>query len=199
VEVKRRAPATARNSAPIAAVLHNELPASGTVLEIASGSGEHALFFADRFPDLTWQPSDPDPDALASIAAWRDERGLANLRPPLQLDASAPNWPVKRADALVCINMIHISAWEASVGLFRGGSSVLARGAPLILYGPYLEDDIETAPSNLAFDRSLKERNPAWGLRNVSQIDGVAAERGFERTGRHEMPANNLMLIYRRT
>ena len=197
--MKRRAPATARNSAPIAAVLHNELPASGTVLEIASGSGEHALFFADRFPDLTWQPSDPDPDALASIAAWRDERGLANLRPPLQLDASAPNWPVKRADALVCINMIHISAWEASVGLFRGGSSVLARGAPLILYGPYLEDDIETAPSNLAFDRSLKERNPAWGLRNVSQIDGVAAERGFERTGRHEMPANNLMLIYRRT
>ncbi|AKM07338.1 DUF938 domain-containing protein [Pelagerythrobacter marensis] len=194
--MKRRAPATARNSAPIAAVLHNELPASGTVLEIASGSGEHALFFSDRFPDLTWQPSDPDPDALASIAAWRDEQGPANLRPPLQLDASAPDWSVKRADALLCINMIHISAWEASVGLFRGGSSVLARGAPLILYGPYLEDDIETAPSNLAFDRSLKERNPAWGLRNVSQIDGVAADWGFERTGRHEMPANNLMLIY---
>lgn len=197
--MKRHAPAAARNSGPIADVLAHELPESGTVLEIASGSGEHALFFAERFPGLAWQPSDPDPDALASIAAWRDEQGLANLRPPLQLDARAPDWPVKRADALVCINMIHISEWEATVGLFSGGSRVLAQGAPLILYGPYLEDDIETAPSNLAFDRSLKERNPAWGLRNVSQIDGVAADSGFERTGRHEMPANNLILIHRRT
>ncbi|WP_338445308.1 DUF938 domain-containing protein [Pelagerythrobacter marensis] len=197
--MKRRAPAAARNSAPIAEVLREELPATGTVLEIASGSGEHALFFARRFPDLAWQPSDSDPDALASIAAWREEEGPANLRPPIRLDASAPDWSVKSAAALVCINMVHISAWEATLGLFAGGSKVLAEGAPLILYGPYLEDDVEPAPSNLAFDRSLRERNPDWGLRRVSQIDRVAADRGFERTHRYEMPANNLVLVYRRS
>lgn len=196
--MKRHAPAAARNGGPIADVLAQELPESGTVLEIASGSGEHALFFAERFPGLAWQPSDPDPDALASIAEWRGEQGPANLRPPLQLGASAPDWPVKRADALVCINMIHISEWEATVGLFRGCAKFLAGQAPIILYGPYLEDDVETAPSNLAFDRSLKDRSPAWGLRKVADVDRVAAEFDYERANRYAMPANNLTLVYRR-
>ncbi|MXO67715.1 DUF938 domain-containing protein [Altererythrobacter marinus] len=197
--MKRHAPAAARNSGPIADVLAQELPESGTVLEIASGSGEHALFFAERFPGLAWQPSDPDPDALASIAAWRDEQGPANLRPPLPLDARKPNaWPVTRADALLCINMVHIGEWEATVGLFRGCAKFLAGQAPIILYGPYLEDDVETAPSNLAFDRSLKDRNPAWGLRKVADVDSVAAEFDYERANRYEMPVNNLTLVYRR-
>lgn len=196
--MKRHAPATARNSGPIAAVLESELPPSGTVLEIASGSGEHAVFFARRFPHLSWQPSDREPDALASIAAWREEGHTANLLPPIELDASSPPWPIERADAVVCVNMVHISEWAATEGLFRGCAKLLPRGAPLILYGPYIEDDVEPAPSNLAFDRSLKERNPEWGLRNLADMDRLADQRGFSRTRRVEMPANNLVLIYRK-
>ena len=196
--MKRVAPAVARNSVPIADVLAKELPASGTVLEVASGTGEHAVFMARRFPDIVWQPTDPDTDALGSIAGWAQEAGLANLKPPLELDARSPEWPLRRADAVVCINMVHISAWEATVGLFAGCAKHLTETAPIILYGPYLEDGVETAPSNLAFDRSLKERNPAWGLRLLSEVDEVAARFGYERTSRYEMPANNLSLVYRR-
>ncbi len=220
--MKRHAPATARNSGPIADVLAQELPASGLVLEIASGTGEHALFMASRFPELTWQPSDFDQEAVASIDAWASEAKLVNLSPAIQLDASQPPWPVGNADAIlcvkmhsdscyngksvgyrkydacVCINMIHISDWKATVGLFRGCSKYLTEAAPIILYGPYLEEGVETAPSNLAFDRSLKERNPAWGLRTLAHVDEVAATFGFERTIRYEMPANNLSVVYRR-
>ncbi|QZD95969.1 DUF938 domain-containing protein [Qipengyuania gelatinilytica] len=197
--MKRHAPATARNSEPIAEVLARELPAEGLVLEIASGSGEHAVFMARRFPHISWQPSDPDIDALASIAEWAKEAGLDTLEPPLQIDARAPDWPVERADAVVCINMTHISPWEATEGLFAGAARVLAVNAPLILYGPYFEDEVEPAPSNLAFDESLKARNPQWGIRKVADMDAIAARTGFERTFRVEMPANNLILIYCRT
>lgn len=197
--MKRHAPATARNSEPIAQILTEELPANGLVLEIASGSGEHAVYFAQRFASLVWQPSDPDNDALASVAAWREEARIDNLRAPLQLDASAREWPVDHADAVVCINMIHISPWAATEGLFAGAGRLLAPGAPFITYGPYLEDDVATAPSNLAFDESLKARNPAWGLRNLADVDELAAASGFARTARYAMPANNLMLVYRRT
>ncbi|MBB5984600.1 DUF938 domain-containing protein [Sphingobium lignivorans] len=196
---KRHAPATARNRDAIAEVLARTLPPHGRVLEIASGSGEHVVHFARLFPGLVWQPSDPDPAALASIAAWSAEAGLANIAPPLRLDAAAPEaWGVGQADAALCINMVHISPWAAMVGLFSGCASILPPGAPLILYGPYREDDVETAPSNLAFDASLKARNPEWGLRDVADVDRIAAECGFERTQRVEMPANNLSLIYRR-
>lgn len=195
---KRYAPATLRNRDAIAAVLADWLPPTGTVLEIASGSGEHIVHFASAFPALDWQPSDPDPAALTSIAAWSAESALANIHPPLALDAAAPDWPVARADAILCINMVHISPWEATIGLFRGSAKHLAPDAPVILYGPYLEEAVETAPSNLAFDRSLKERNPAWGLRKLADVDRVAQEFGFERTRRYAMPANNLTVVYRR-
>ena len=197
--MKRHAPATGRNREPIAAVLSEELPLAGTVLEIASGSGEHAVHFARRFPDHRWQPSDPDPQALASIAAWREESGLANLAQPVELDASSQHWPLDRADAIVCINMVHISPLGATEGLLDGADRLLSAGAPLILYGPYLEEGVPTASSNLEFDRDLRSRNPQWGLRDTAWLDGRAAERGLTRTRRVAMPANNIVLVYRKT
>nr|WP_298896974.1 DUF938 domain-containing protein [uncultured Altererythrobacter sp.] len=196
--MKKYAPATLRNRDAIAAVLAKELPASGTVLEVASGTGEHAVYFASRFPDLIWQPSDPSEEALASIEAWRDVEGSANLLPPLQLDASSDQWPIDQADVIVCINMVHISPWEASEGLFAGAARLLNGAAPLILYGPYIEPDVETAQSNLEFDASLKSRNPRWGLRSTMDVDRLAAQTGFKRANRYQMPANNLILVYRR-
>ncbi|WP_287940106.1 DUF938 domain-containing protein [Sphingopyxis sp.] len=195
---KRHAPATLRNRDAIAAVLGDWLPASGTVLEVASGSGEHAVHFAAAFPKLDWQPSDPDPAALASIAAWSAEAGLPNIAAPLHLDASAPDWPLGHADALLCINMVHISPWAATLGLFAGAARLLGPGAPLILYGPYLEADVATADSNLAFDESLRSRNPAWGLREVEAVIDAAAPHGFRFAERRTMPANNLMLLFRK-
>ena len=198
---KQHAPATERNREPIAAVLARELPASGTVLEIAAGTGEHAVFFAGAFPALRWQPTDPSSEALASIAAYRADYPGDNLAAPLLLDAAAPDsWPIAEAAAILCINMVHISPWEATLGLFRGAARILGTGgpgAPLILYGPYIEPGVETAPSNLDFDRSLKARNPAWGLRDLAEVDRVAADHGLARAGRYAMPANNLTLVYR--
>lgn len=196
---KRHAPATLRNRDAIAAVLADWLPASGTVLEVASGSGEHAVHFAAAFPHLDWQPSDPDPAGLASIAAWRAEVGLANVGPPLTLDASASNWPVTRADAILCINMVHISPWEATLGLFAGAARLLAPGAPLILYGPYIEAEVPTAESNLDFDANLRARDPAWGLRDTGAVKAAAADAGLAFAERRAMPANNLMLLFQRT
>lgn len=196
--MKRHAPATARNSQPLAEVLACELPASGTVLEIASGSGEHAVFMARRFPALDWQPSDRDAEALASVDAWAAEARLANLRPAIALDAAAPDWPNVSADALLCVNMVHISPWDAAVGLFAGAGRVLGSGAPLVLYGPFVEPDVETAASNHAFDQSLRQRDPAWGLRSTADLDRLAAGHGMTRTARCAMPANNLVLVYRR-
>lgn len=196
--MKREAPAAARNREPIAAVLTEELPDTGLVLEIASGTGEHAVHFARTFPDLEWQPSDPDPEALASIAAWRDDAGLANLRKPLQLDVCTLPWPATKADAIVCINMVHISPLRATECLLTGAASLLPQGASLILYGPYLEADVETGPSNLEFDAWLKARNPEWGLRELEWLDVQAERHGFVRTRRVAMPANNLTLVYRR-
>jgi hypothetical protein len=198
--MKQHAPATERNRAPIAEVLARELPASGTVLEIAAGTGEHAVFFAGQFPALQWQPTDPSPEALASIAAYRADYPGDNLAAPLLLDAAAPEaWPVAQAAAILCINMVHISPWEATLGLFRGAAQVLrTSGGPLILYGPYIEQSVETAPSNLDFDASLKARNPLWGLRKAEALDALAATHGMRRTARHALPANNIMLVYRK-
>lgn len=193
--VRRQAPAAARNVGPIGDVLADWLPPTGTVLEIASGTGEHALAFARRFPSLTWQPSDPDPHALASIEAWRAE-GSDNLLPPLQLDVCEADWPVKNADAVLCINMVHISPWEASRGLLDGAARLLRKGAPLIFYGPWLEADVVTAPSNLAFDQSLKDRDQRWGLRSVEDFAAEATLRHIILAERRDMPANNIMLRF---
>ncbi len=198
MSAKQHAPATLRNREPIAEVLARELPASGTVLEVAAGTGEHAVFFAERFPALRWQPTDPSAEALASIAAYRADYASDNLAAPLLLDAAQPDdWPVTQADAMVCINMVHISPWEATLGLFAGAARVLAVSkGPLVLYGPYIEAGVETAPSNLDFDASLKARNPLWGLREAGALDALAAQHGMVRTARYAMPANNIILVY---
>lgn len=198
-QARRSASAALRNREPIAEVLREWLPKSGTVLEVASGTGEHAVYFAERFPDLGWQPSDTHPDALASIAAWRDEAALPNLLPPIVIDASDPDWPIDRAAAVLNINMAHISPWGASLGLIEGAARVLPSGGPLILYGPWLKDDIETAASNFAFDADLKRRDPAWGLRRVEDFADAAAAAGFLLAATRQMPANNLMLLFRLT
>lgn len=195
---KRHAPATLRNRDAIAAVLADWLPASGTMLEIASGSGEHVVHFAAAFPGLDWQPSDPDPAGLTSIAAYRAEANLPNIAPPRSLDASARDWPIDRAHAILCINMVHISAWAATVGLFTQGAKLLQKGAPLILYGPYFREDHEAAPSNLAFDENLRARNAEWGVRWLDDVTELAETKGFALAEVQEMPANNLMLLYRR-
>lgn len=196
---KLHAPATQRNREPIAEVLARELPPTGRVLEIASGTGEHAVFFAARFPALEWQPSDPDEQALASIAAYRRDYQGENLAAPLLLDAAAPAaWPIKEAAAILCINMVHISPWAATEGLFAGAAEILGgKGLPLILYGPFFEQGVETAASNHDFDASLKARDGRWGIRDAEKVDSLAAAHGFARTARRAMPANNLMLVYR--
>jgi hypothetical protein len=197
---KKHAPATERNREPIRKVLEAELPADGGfLLEVAAGTGEHAVYLSRAFPQWQWQPTDPDPDAVASIAAWREEEGGANLLPPIQLDASAREWPVERADAMLCVNMTHISPRAASEGLFAAAGHMLPPGAPLLIYGPFIEADVETTQSNLDFDASLKSRDPSWGLRDVAWIDGLAAANGLQRTARHAMPANNLTLVYRKS
>lgn len=193
-EVRKHAPATLRNRGAIAEALRGLLPPAGLVLEIASGSGEHVAYFAGEFPALDWQPSDPDATALASITAW--SAGLANIRAPLMIDAAADHWPVAAADALLCINMVHIAPWEATLGLMAGAGRLLAPGAPLILYGPYRRAGVPTAPSNEAFDASLRARDPRWGLRDVDAVSQAAA--GFTLEAVIEMPAHNLIVVLRR-
>lgn len=193
-------PAAARNTVPILDVLRAHLPERGRILEIASGSGEHAIAFAAALPGVTWTPSDPSPEARASIAAWAQEAPLANLQPVLALDAADPTtWPDATFDAVVCINMIHISPWTATQGLMAGAACVLTNpGGLLYLYGPYREADRPTAPSNAAFDESLRARDPAWGLRALEDVVAEAWLHGLAHTLRREMPANNLSLLFRR-
>ena len=192
------APATLRNREPILDILRKILPATGLVLEIASGSGEHVSHFAAALPALTFQPSDPDQDALISTTAWIGQSGLVNIRPPVQLDAAAAEWPVRSADAIICINMIHISPWAATRGLMTQAGKLLPEGAPLYLYGPYRRPGRALEPSNLAFDESLRARNPEWGLRELDDVAALAAEAGLGAPEVIEMPANNLSVIFRR-
>lgn len=197
-DARREAPATARNRDPILSVLRDVLPVSGHVLEVASGTGEHAIHFAAALPDLVWQPTDPDVQARASIAAWAEQAGLANLRAPLELDAASQEWPVAEAQAVVCINMIHISPWNATEGLMAGAARVLESGYPLVLYGPYRRGGLTLEPSNAAFDEDLKRRNPQWGLRSVETVRACALDNGLAFDRLVEMPANNLMLVFRK-
>ena len=242
---RRSAPAALRNREPISDVLENWLPACGKVLEIASGTGEHSVYFAQRFPALDWQPSEIHPDALTSIEAWREASGLRNMLPPLVIDAASGKWVIDQADAIPSVkmksdncddqkskensgfdivvnlkmqsdscdnqktaekggfdvvlnlNMVHISRWSAALGLINGAARILRPGGALILYGPWLQAGVETAPSNLAFDQQLRQRDPEWGLRRVEDFEAVASERGFALEQTRAMPANNLMLLFR--
>ena len=196
--MKREAPAASRNREPIIAVLRDWLPATGLVLEVASGTGEHACAFAAAFPQLDWQPSDPDPEARASIAAWSAEEGRSNLRPPLDLDAAANAWPLSRAAAILAINLVHISPPAAGLGLLDHAARLLAPGANLILYGPWRVRGEPLGPSNLSFDQSLRERDPSYGLRELNAFSADARTRGLALAERRVMPANNLMLRFER-
>lgn len=192
------APATARNGAAILDVLRRVLPRDGLVLELASGSGEHAVRFAAALPPVRWQPSDPDGRALGSIAAHSRAAGLPNLLPPVELDARASQWPLAQADAIVCINMIHIAPWAATAGLMAGAGRVLSERGILFLYGPFREADRPFAESNAAFDASLRGRDPAWGVRDLDEVLAVAGAHGLHLVERIAMPANNLSLILRK-
>lgn len=196
---RRSAPAAARNRQPILDVLRQHLPPRGLVLEIASGSGEHVTFFAAASdPDLVFQPSDPDQGCRESIDAWTSSLGLANVRPAIALDASSPPWPVQSADAVICINMIHIAPWAAAEGLVHGAARVLPPGGVLFLYGPFRRDGGHTAPSNDAFDQHLRRSDPAWGVRDLEAVAALAAASGFDAPEIERMPANNLSLVFHR-
>lgn len=198
-DARLHAPATLRNRAPIAAVLARWLPAAGTVLEVASGTGEHALHFAAAFPALTWQPSDPDAAHRRSIETYRLAEGTANLCPPLDLDATATDWPLAApVEAVVCCNMIHIASWAAAEGLVAGAARYLKPGGGLFLYGPFKRDGQHTAPSNAAFDANLRAQDPAWGVRDLEAVAALAAAAGFAPPLIQAMPANNLSLWFAR-
>ncbi|MDR3097682.1 MAG: DUF938 domain-containing protein [Paraburkholderia sp.] len=192
------APAAARNAAPILEVLRGALPARGMVLEIASGTGQHAVHFAAALPGIAWQPSDADPRARSSIAAWQVHAGLANLREPLDLDVRREPWPVGAVDAIVCINMIHIAPWEAAVALMKGAGARIAAGGALVLYGPYRRGGAHTAPSNETFDADLRARDPSWGVRELEAVEALAQTEGFVCEAVVPMPANNFSVVFRR-
>ncbi|MFW2388034.1 MAG: DUF938 domain-containing protein [Polyangiales bacterium] len=192
------APAAERNRQPILEVLQKALPPTGLVLEVASGTGQHSLFFSEQLPGLRWQPSDTSPEALSSIQARVDEAARENLLAPLELDVSNERWPIADADAVLCINMIHISPWESSEALFHGAAELLAPGAPLITYGPYRLHGTHSAPSNAAFDESLRSRDPRWGVRDIDDLTALADRAGFALEDQVAMPANNLTLIWSR-
>jgi SAM-dependent methyltransferase len=192
------APAVARNRDPILAVLRDVLPPRGVVLEIASGSGEHAAYFAKALPGIVWQPSDADASALASIRSYRDAYGVSNLLPPLRIDARDPPWPVDKVDAVLSINMIHIAPWNACEGLFLGASQTLRPGGKLILYGPFNIDGKFTAESNEAFDASLKARDASWGIRDLADVSACAVRNGLRLVKQVKMPANNQTIVFSR-
>ena len=195
---RRVAPATGRNRDPILAVLRRVLPLEGLILEIASGTGEHVAYFSGHFPRLVWQPTDPDPALRASIAAWTTTVSGTSILAPLDLDATRHPWPVARADAVLCINMIHISPWTATEGLMRGAAHILPAGGLLYLYGPYKRGGRHTAPSNAQFDESLRAQNASWGVRNLDEVVQAAAAHGLRLHEIIDMPANNLSVIFRR-
>ncbi|WP_277184549.1 DUF938 domain-containing protein [Caballeronia sp. BR00000012568055] len=197
--VRRRAPAAERNRDAILAVLSRVLPASGVVLEIASGTGQHAVHCASSLPGIVWQPSDPDSAARDSIAAWRTHAGLANLAEPIELDVMNDDWGIGEVAAIVCINMIHIAPWDAAQALFRGAGSRLGDGGVLYLYGPYRRNGAHTAPSNEAFDAQLRATDPRWGVRDLEAVQTLAEANGFGLNEIVEMPANNLSLVFAKT
>ncbi|HVI01365.1 MAG TPA: DUF938 domain-containing protein [Enhygromyxa sp.] len=189
-------PATRRNREAILEVLREVLPASGTVLELASGSGQHVAHFAAALPQLRWQPTDLDAELFASIEAWTE--GLANVAKPIALDVTASQWPIERCNAVTCANMIHIAPWDACLGLLDGVTRILESDGPLVLYGPFKRNGVHTAPSNEAFDQSLRARDPRWGVRDLDEVAKEANDRGFALDRVFDMPANNLTVVFRR-
>jgi hypothetical protein len=185
---RQHAPATLRNRDFILDVLRDVLPTAGLILEVASGSGEHVVHFARSFPALFFQPSDPEPGALLSVAAWVKAARVTNVHAPVALDVAHSVWPIPSADGIICINMVHISPWEATLGLIKGAATILPPQSPLYLYGPYIREGIATAPSNQAFDRSLRDRNPTWGLRHLEAVTAIAQSVGFTAPAITEMP-----------
>ncbi len=194
-DLRWHSPAADRNKGPIAAELQRVLPPQGTLLEIASGTGQHAAHLAAVLPGWQWQPSDADPGAQASVAAWCE--GLHNVRPPLTLDVMAPHWPEAppTVDAIFCANLLHIAPWPVCAALMQGAARHLAAAGLLVLYGPYLQDDVPTAASNLAFDADLRARNPAWGLRRLADVLVQAGAAGLRLQERVALPSNNLLLV----
>ena len=197
-DARRSAPAALRNRDPILAVLREQLPATGLVLEVASGTGEHLVHFARNLPHLTWQPSDPSAAARQSIAAWMATEGAPNILPPLEIDAAQTPWPLEQAAAVVCINMIHISPWAATLGLMRGAGQILHSGGMLYLYGPYIQPNRPLEPSNAAFDRDLRRQDARWGIRELSAVVECAAAHGLDFVQPVDRPANNLSVIFRK-
>lgn len=196
--LRQHSPSAERNREPILAVLRAVLPANGRVLEIASGTGQHAIWFARAMPGLDWQPSDADADARASIGAWAAHEGLANVRAPLALDVHQPDWGMDSLDAVVCINMIHISPWSAAQALFAGAGRRLVDGGVLYLYGPYKRGGAHTSPSNDAFDQQLRGRDPEWGVRDMEEVVALGASAGLVCDEPIAMPANNVSLVFRK-
>lgn len=194
-------PSAARNKAPVLELLTRIFPQTGTVLEVASGTGEHVTHFAKALTGLTWQPTEFDPESHASITAWIASEALTNVRPPVALDASANIWPMENDapfDAMLSMNMIHIAPWEAGLGLIAGAGRLLKPGGALALYGPFSRNGAHTAPSNAAFDESLKRRDPSWGVRDLDDVEHEANVRGLTLDEVVEMPANNLVVVLRR-
>lgn len=198
MDERRSAPAAERNREPILTVLRRVLPEAGLVLEIASGTGQHVVHFARALPRLTWQPSDPDPAMRASIAAWTADAGLPNIRPPLDLDVRSDAWPDEPADAMLCINMIHIAPWAATLHLMEGASRLPRPQGVLVFYGPFRRAGRHTAPSNAAFDEQLRRTNPQWGVRDLEAVADVAGRNGLVLEEAIDMPANNLSVVFRR-
>jgi hypothetical protein len=205
-DARQYAPATQRNREFILEVLLQVLPTSGTILEVASGTGEHAVFFAPRLSPRQWLPSDQNPQLLASIHAWTEQCPADNLYPPIELDASVPIWAVEKDTsldssivAIVNINMIHISPWSTCLGLMAGAGRILPAGGILYLYGPYKQNGEHTAPSNAAFDQSLKAQNPEWGVRNLEDVIAAANAEGLQLQATYQMPANNLSVVFQRS
>ena len=197
MSAKDYAPAADRNKDELLAVLTDVLPAQGTILEIASGTGQHAAHFAPHFPLARWQPTDRRPEALASMRAWAREAGAANVLDPLELDVTWPTWPVTTADAIVTVNMLHVAPWEVCVGWLAGAARVLAPGAPLYYYGAFLRRDRPNAPSNLDFDRGLRQRDPTWGVRHLEDVVAQAEQVGLSLDAVLDMPNNNLSVVFR--
>jgi hypothetical protein len=193
-------PAADRNKQAILEVLLRVLPEYGRALEIASGTGQHVAWFASGLPGWAWQPSDAQPDGFASINAWAAEQGVRNVHAPVVIDVMAPHWlpGLQQFGLIYCANMLHIAPWATCAALMHGSAQYLAPGGQLITYGPYFEDDVPTSPGNLAFDESLRERNPAWGIRRIEDVKSQAAKAGLQLLERHAMPANNLLLVWLR-
>lgn len=196
---KRHSEACERNKEPILEVLKDIFPEQGIVLEIASGTGQHAVHFASNLPNIIWQPSDIDPELRKSVQAWHAEFKLQNLNTPVHLDVTSENWPIDVADAMMCANMIHIAPWEACIGLLEGAGRILPEGGILCMYGPYKVGGKHTAPSNEAFDQSLRARDASWGIRNLDDVALEARRRGLHLIKTVKMPSNNFCVIYKKT